>query len=106
MGFPVYHSVALCVEDGSPPPPPPLSCSTTPSSSSPPLLRPLHLLKHTAAFLQTCDETEDSGALQKAADFVKAFMLGFAVDDAIALLRLDNLYLDTFEVTDGGSRQY
>mmetsp|Transcript_4596 Transcript_4596/g.11799 ORF Transcript_4596/g.11799 Transcript_4596/m.11799 type:complete len:259 (+) Transcript_4596:132-908(+) len=50
--------------------------------------------------LRTCDETEDSGALQKSADFVKAFMLGFAVEDAIALLRLDNLYLDTFEVKD------
>lgn len=29
--------------------------------------------------LQTCEATEDPGALQKAADFVKAFTLGFDV---------------------------
>ena len=28
---------------------------------------------------KTCESTVDPGALQKAADFVKAFMLGFAV---------------------------
>eukprot|EP00041_Stephanoeca_diplocostata_P014011 m.251680 g.251680 ORF g.251680 m.251680 type:complete len:279 (-) comp19542_c0_seq3:77-913(-) len=50
--------------------------------------------------LRTSENTEDPGALQRSADFVKAFCLGFSVDDAIALLRLDNLYLDTFEVTD------
>jgi predicted RNA-binding protein associated with RNAse of E/G family len=30
-------------------------------------------------------------------------MLGFDVQDAIALLRLDDLYLDSFVVTDGES---
>jgi len=50
--------------------------------------------------IRTGEETEDSGALQKAADFVKAFMLGFDVNDAVALLRLDDLYIETFEIKD------
>ncbi len=33
--------------------------------------------------------------------FRQAFCLGFSVEDAMALLRLDELYLDTFDITDG-----
>ncbi|KAI8823773.1 pre-rRNA-processing protein PNO1 [Fimicolochytrium jonesii] len=57
-------------------------------------------LKAKAVEMRTCKQTEDAGALQKSADFVKAYCLGFEIDDAIALLRLDDLYLDTFEIKD------
>ncbi|TPX68022.1 hypothetical protein SpCBS45565_g03408 [Spizellomyces sp. 'palustris'] len=57
-------------------------------------------IKSKAVELRTCPQTVDAGALQKGADFVKAFCLGFEVNDAIALLRLDDLYIDTFEVKD------
>lgn len=50
--------------------------------------------------IRTCAATVSDNALQKAHDFVKAFTLGFDVADAIALLRLDDLYLDTFDVKD------
>ena len=35
----------------------------------------------------------DSGCLQKGEDYNHAFMLGFDIDDAVALLRLDDLYI-------------
>lgn len=71
----------------------------------PPLVEHLKLrvfmnIKSRAVELSTCSATTDSGALQKGADFVKAFSLGFDTDDAIALLRLDDLYIDTFEIKD------
>lgn len=50
--------------------------------------------------LKTSDVTEDLGSIQKAQDFIEAFMMGFEVQDAVALLRLDDLYIDSFMVTD------
>lgn len=71
----------------------------------PPLVDHLKLqvrmnLKSKTVELRTNKHTEDQGALQKGADFVKSFTLGFEVDDAIALVRLDDLYIETFEVKD------
>lgn len=57
-------------------------------------------LKKKAVEVRCSKETEDIGAVQKAADFIRAYGLGFEVDDAISLLRLDDLYVDTFEVKD------
>lgn len=57
-------------------------------------------LKARQVEIQTCPETTDIGALQKAADFVKAFVLGFSVEDALALIRLDSLFLESFDVKD------
>ncbi|KAK8050352.1 pre-rrna-processing pno1 [Apiospora phragmitis] len=57
-------------------------------------------VKSKAVELRTTRKTTDTGALQKGADFITAFALGFDVDDAIALLRLDDLYIETFEIKD------
>ena len=57
-------------------------------------------LKTKKVELKTTKHTEDEGALQKSADFVQAFLLGFEIQDAVALLRLDDLYLECFEVKD------
>ena len=54
-------------------------------------------IKTKAVELRTSKHTTDTGALQKGADFVQAFCLGFDVEDSIALLRLDDLYIETFE---------
>ncbi len=71
----------------------------------PPLVEHLKLtvrmnIKAKAVELRSGNATTDDGALQKGEDFVKAFTLGFDVDDAIALLRLDDLYIETFEIKD------
>jgi len=50
--------------------------------------------------MKTSPHTIDVGALQKGADFVSAFTMGFEVQDAVALLRLDDLYVESFQVTD------
>lgn len=70
-----------------------------------PVVEHLHLqirfnLKSRCVEIRTCKETEEPSALQKAADFVRAFTLGFEVDDALALVRLDELFLESFDVQD------
>lgn len=76
----------------------------------PPLVEHLKLqvrtnIKTKSVELRTSKATTDTGALQKGEDFVRAFCLGFDVDDAIALLRLDDLYIETFEIKDVKSLQ-
>ncbi len=50
--------------------------------------------------VRTSPTTPEAAYLQKAADFLRAFMLGFDVEDAMALLRLDDLYIDSFDIKD------
>lgn len=71
----------------------------------PPLVEHLKLqvrmnIKSKAVELRTSRHTTSTDSLQKGEDFIKAFTLGFDVDDAIALLRLDDLYIETFEIKD------
>jgi RNA-binding protein PNO1 len=88
-----------------------------------PVVEYLHLqirfnLRTRCVEIKTSDQTEDIQSLQKAgkrnprkssrifsffylADFIKAFALGFEVDDALALIRLDDLFLESFEINDG-----
>ena len=56
--------------------------------------------KKRAVELRNSAFTTEAGALQKGEDFVRAFMLGFDVSDAVALLRLDDVFVESFEVTD------
>ena len=51
--------------------------------------------------MRTCDSTQDISAIQKSEEFLKAYMCGFDLQDAIAMLRLEDLYLETFEIKDG-----
>lgn len=57
-------------------------------------------LKTRCVELRSRKDTEDLGALTKAAEFVRAYVVGFEVRDAIALLRLDDLYIESFEIKD------
>ncbi|KAF9789880.1 hypothetical protein BJ322DRAFT_1000682 [Thelephora terrestris] len=57
-------------------------------------------IQRKAVEIRTSKHTKEIGSLQKGADFVKAYALGFEVNDSIALLRLDDLYLDSFEIKD------
>lgn len=56
--------------------------------------------KKRAVELKTTKEVKDEGVIQKAADFLKAFMLGFELQDAVAILRLEDLHIQTFEIKD------
>lgn len=50
--------------------------------------------------IRTCSKTTEPSAVQRGEDFLRAFMTGFDIDDAVALLRLNDLYTETFEVKD------
>lgn len=56
--------------------------------------------KRRAVEIRNSVHTEEVGALQKGADYFKAYMLGFDQPDAVALLRLDDLFIESFEIKD------
>merc|ERR1712037_74514 len=61
-------------------------------------------LKSRNVEVRTCKDTEDPTTLQKAADFVRAFVFGFEVEDALALIRLDHLFRAIGRVAGKGGR--
>jgi len=50
--------------------------------------------------LRTNEQTEHPNALQKCDDFLHAFLLGFEVGDAVAMLRLDDIFVESFQIED------
>lgn len=50
--------------------------------------------------LRVSPQTTDASALSKSSDFIRAFMMGFEIKDAIALLRVEDLFIDSFELKD------
>ncbi|KAK0620943.1 hypothetical protein B0T14DRAFT_429759 [Immersiella caudata] len=57
-------------------------------------------IKEKRVELRSSKFTQSTEALQMGADFVSAFAMGFDIDDAIALLRLDSLYIQSFDIKD------
>lgn len=57
-------------------------------------------LKSRCVEIRRSSRSVDVGNLQKAVDFVTAFVAGFSAEDAVALIRLDDLFVETFEVGD------
>ena len=57
-------------------------------------------IKEKRVELRSSRFTTSNDSLQMGADFVSAFAMGFDIDDAIALLRLDSLYIQSFDIKD------
>jgi hypothetical protein len=57
-------------------------------------------IKEKRVELRSSRFTTSNDSLQMGADFVSAFAMGFDMDDAIALLRLDSLYIQSFDIKD------
>lgn len=50
--------------------------------------------------VRTCSLTEDKMNLQKCSDYLKAYLLGFSIEDSQALLRIEDLYVESFQIQD------
>jgi RNA-binding protein PNO1 len=60
----------------------------------------MNLRKKCVEIRASSNTEEPSMYLNKSAEYVKAFILGFAPADALALLRMDDLFLESFELKD------
>ncbi len=57
-------------------------------------------IKQKCIELRSSEKTINTSAMQRSEDFLKAYMCGFDISDSIALLRLEDLYFETFEIKD------
>ncbi|XP_053992776.1 RNA-binding protein pno1-like [Hylaeus volcanicus] len=57
-------------------------------------------VKRRCVELKMSSKTPEVSYLQKGADFVRSFLLGFDIQDGLVLLRLDDLFLESFEIKD------
>ena len=57
-------------------------------------------LKRRVVELKISEKCEEPLYLNRAYEFLKAFMLGFEINDSVALLRLEDLYIESFEIRD------
>jgi RNA-binding protein PNO1 len=57
-------------------------------------------VKRRCVELKMSSQTPEISYLQKGADFVRSFLLGFDIQDGLVLLRLDDLFLESFEIKD------
>eukprot|EP01094_Clydonella_sp_ATCC50884_P003576 TRINITY_DN12731_c0_g1_i1.p2 TRINITY_DN12731_c0_g1~~TRINITY_DN12731_c0_g1_i1.p2 ORF type:complete len:258 (+),score=85.29 TRINITY_DN12731_c0_g1_i1:66-776(+) len=57
-------------------------------------------VKKRSIYMRTNELTEHPNALQKCDDFIHAFLLGFEVADAVAMLRLDDIFVESFQIED------
>ncbi|TNN13882.1 RNA-binding protein isoform 2 [Schistosoma japonicum] len=51
-------------------------------------------------FIKPSLETRDAQHIQKGYDFVNAFLKGFKYEDALAVVRIDGIYVNSFHITD------
>lgn len=59
--------------------------------------KPFHLCQERKVELKTTHDTLDVSNLQKRVDFVHTFMLGFSIANAVALLHVNDLYVDSLK---------
>lgn len=50
--------------------------------------------------LRNSPETDDAQHLQRGVDFVSAFVKGFSIQDALAIVRIDGIYVESFHIAD------
>jgi RNA-binding protein PNO1 len=50
--------------------------------------------------LRTSKDTEDIAVIDRAVEFIRAVIIGFEISDAEALLRMEDLYIESFNVDD------
>lgn len=58
------------------------------------------VLDHESIKENSCTSQENENLLQKACDYVKAFVIGYNLNDAEAILRLEDIFLETFQIQD------
>ncbi|TPP65491.1 Pre-rRNA-processing protein PNO1 [Fasciola gigantica] len=51
-------------------------------------------------FVKASPETKDPLHLQKGVDFLHAYMKGFKYEDALAVVRIDGIYVESFHIMD------